>query len=297
MLATSGRVLRIPLVAFAYLIEQLRHLPGARWVERHANVVVAVLLLAAFLVVAVSMAQRSPQRISLAELVHGDLAPMQTWIIVSGDLEGQDAQTSTYRYNLTDPAVPDGTLVVFSQDPLPKGHVTVSGTLIGGATRAVAGFAWLGQLRADPVLAREPDPPWAGIAMAAVGLFIAFGSRTSYPMFFREAAADRAPRRATLPVGVRREWPPTPQPAVPGTVVLQTGQPIELRAQGAEPQRLRIHSAHSSVEVGALCWLSEAEPVLVVRPAAGDIVLSFNSADERDDALAALLADARRLLT
>lgn len=282
---------RLPLVAFAFVVEQLRRIPGARLIERHTTFVVSVVAFTALVALAVWAAQRSPQRITMGELVAGDLSRMQSWIIVSGELSAEPISIAGYRYKLTDPAVPDARMIVVSDVELPVGETTVSGTLIGGTSRPQEGFAWIGQLRADPVLAREPDPPWITIALAAAALFIAVGARTSYPMFFRQTSMMKAPEKKTLQVGVRHEWPPSADKVVPGALALQPGAPVELR-EGTETQQLRLHSAHSSFEVGVLSRLNDSEPALVVRPSTGDLIITFGSFDDRDAAFAALVADA-----
>lgn len=250
-------------------------------------------MLAALAALAVWMGQRSPQRLSFAELVGGNLSHMQSWIIVSGELRTYPLSTTVYRYTLTDPTVPNAVLTVESQVELTVGQSTVSGTLVGGARRARDDFGWIGQLRADSVLAREPDPPWIAIALSAAALFITVAGRTSYPMFFRQAPPIPGPQTMTLHVGVRREWPPSAGPVVPGTLVLQPGSQVELRVPTGT-QQLRLHSAHSGVEVGELRWLFDSVPALVVRPATGELTISFASPDDRDAAVAALVADVHR---
>jgi hypothetical protein len=215
---------------------------------------------------------------------------MQTWIIISGDLRADPGATPPYRYTLTDPQVPDARLLVTSEAELQVGPTTVSGTLVGGAVRGQPGFGWIGQLRADAVLAREPDPPWIAITLAAAALLLALGSRSFYPTFFRQVPRLVRPRTTTLPVGVRREWPPSSGPVERGKIVLEPGAPVELRTP-TETQQLRLHSVHSSFEVGELRRLRDSQPVLVVRPASGDLTIYFASVDDRDAAFGALMAD------
>jgi len=292
VLGNSRSILRFPLVVFAFVVDKLRGIPGAKWVERHAPLVVSALLLAALVALSVWMAQRSPQRITIAELAAGKLSRMQSWIIVSGNLRAEPVTTAQRRYTLTDPAVPNALLTVNSPVELAVGHATVSGTLIGGGSGAREDFGWVGQLRADPVLAREPDPPWVAIGLASAALFIAVAGRTSYPLFFRQGLSAREPESMRVPVGVRREWPPSVGHVVPGTLVSQPGAPVELRV-AHDTQQLRLHSAHSSVEVGELRTLFVSEPALVLRPSTGDLTITFAAAADRDAAFAALLADLR----
>jgi hypothetical protein len=292
--AVLDRVVRPPIVLFAYLVSRLRRIPGAMWLQRHSGLAIFALLVAALVALSFTMAQRTPQRVSLPQLAAGELAPMQTWIIVTGDLSAQPMTNGTFRYAMTDPASPDTTLYVSSEHELSVGRATVSGTLIGGDSRAPAGFPWIGQLRADPVLAREPDPPWLAIGLAAIALLIFFAARTSYPMFFAGAATPvPAPAHADLDVGVRRTWPPTDEAPTPGRVVLRAREPIVL-ASDAGAESLQLYSANSSYESGSLRWLRRSEPALALHPSKGDVLMSFASADDRDTALAGLLADATR---
>ncbi len=292
MLGSTRSILRFPLVAFAFVVDRLRAIPGAKWIERHAPLVVSALLIAALVALSVWMAQRSPQRLTMAELAGGKLSRMQSWIIVSGELRAEPMTTAQRRYTLTDPAAPNAILTVHSPVELGVGHATVSGNLIGVGSGALDDFGWIGQLRADAVLAREPDPPWIAIGLGAAALFIGVAGRTSYPLFFRHGLPAREAESMVMPVGVRREWPPSVGHVVPGTVVSQPGAPVELRV-GNETQQLRLHSAHSSVEAGELRTLFDSEPALVLRPSSGDLTITFASTDDRDAAFAALLADLR----
>ena len=294
MVARSLSILRFPLVALAFVVDRLRRVPGAAFVERRAPWVVSALVVAALVALSVWAAQRSPQRVSMSELVQGRLAPMQTWIIVTGELSARPVSTRDYRYTLTDPAMPGAEIFVVSETELQVGHATVSGRRVGGSSRAQAGFGWVGQMRADPVLVPEPDPPWIAIALAAAAVFVAAGGRTLYPMFFSEKPHLTEPTPVTLSVGVRRGWPPPDRPVVPGTVVVRPGTPVELRVP-SETRQLLLHSAHSSVEVGEFRRLFDSEPALVVRPAATEeLTLGFASTDQRDAAFSALVADVDR---
>lgn len=292
MQAKLRSILRLPVVWFAYVVDQLRRVPGVRQVERRAPWLIAGLILAAVVVLGVGMAQRSPQRMTIPDLFAGNLAPMQSWIIVTGDLRAQPVSNNGYRYVMTDPAVPDATLIVQSGVELPVGQTTVSGTLIGGTSKGLAGFAWVGQLQADTVLAKEPGVPWTAIGLAAAALFVLVGGRTFYPMFFRQTPRSLEPDTKTLPVSIRRDWPPSASEVEPGSLVLQRGGPAELRVR-VEIQQLRLHSAHSSIDVGELRGLRDSEPVLVVRPSTGELTISFASADDRDAAYASLVAEVR----
>lgn len=121
------------LLGFAFLGEQLRRLPGFRLVERFSSWIAALLLGAAVVSLAIWMAQRSPQRVSMAELASGALSSMQTWVIVSGDVRAEQSAAPGYQYVLTDPAVPIALLHISSQVELPVGAAHGSG---GGLARA-----------------------------------------------------------------------------------------------------------------------------------------------------------------
>jgi len=275
-------------LGLAFVGAQLRRLPGAGLVERFLPLIVAVLLAGAVVSLAVWGAQKSPQRISMAELAVGALAPMQTWIIVSGDVRPQEHGGAGYVYLLTDAAAPNALLRISSQVQLAEGQTTVSGRL-GGDAQAPAGFAWLGHLVADPVLAIEQSPPWIALALAIIGILLWVLALTSYPVLFTEAARPTAAPPRRLAVSVRHGWPPTGA-STPATLELQPGAPLQLHLLGGETRHLPVHSAKSSVELGRLRWLSRSEPVLVVRAARGDVTLSFASVDDRDGAYAALVA-------
>ena len=284
------RVFRTPLVAFAFLVDRLRRLPGARFVQEHQFWVVAGLLVAAAIVLGAWAATRSPQRVSMADLTAGSLAPLQTWIIITGDMRADSQSANGYSYVLTDPGIADATLAVSSETALPVGFVTVSGTLVGGDAPQHEGFAWRGQLISDPVLAREPDPPWLAIGLAALAAFIAAAARMSYPLFFKETPTQLTARAGSLHVQARRDWPPEAD-TVDATLTIRPGEPLEVTLAGEGPRIIRLHSAHSSVDAGVLRTLSTSEPALVVRPPSGELTFTFASDAERDSVYAALVAD------
>lgn len=276
-------------LGLAFLGEQLRRLPGSRLVERFASWIAALLLVAALVSLAIWMAQRSPQRVSMADLTSGGLSYMQTWVIVSGDVRAERSAAPGYQYVLTDPAVPIAVLRISSQVELALGQTTVSGRLIGGAGRAYEGFGWVGQLRADPVLASEQSPPWVAIAFATCAVLLSLLARTSYPVFFSDEPWPSAPPTRRLRVGVRRDWPPTGN-STPGTLDLDRGGLVRLCFADGEVRPLRLYSTKSGVEIGRLHRLTGSEPALALRASAGDLTISFASAADRDGTYAALVA-------
>jgi len=286
-------MLRSIRVAFAYFVEKLRGVPGARWVERHAGLVAGVLLFAALVVFVVGAAQRSPQRVSMADLRAGALSPLQRWIIVEGDLESQGRPARDYLYKLTDANVPETQLTVFSDRELPVGHVTLSGNLIGGTSKATPGFAWAGQLRVDPELAREPDVPWLAIALAFFGIFVLVAARTRYPLFFADRSPEVGGRALTADVGVRPDDLPATAADLPGTLAVQPGSSVHLTIDGKEAPPLRLHSAQSSIEAGELRRMSSSEPAMALHLATGDVILTFPDDEGRDAAFGAIAAHLR----
>ncbi len=281
-------------MVFAALVDGLRRIPGYRQVEERTALLVVGLLAVALVLLSIWMAQRSPQRVSMSELVGGDVSQMQSWIIISGEVRPEQASGGGFRYVLTDPAVPNAQLVVSSDVPLTEGHTTVSGIIAGGSRGAQGDFIWLGQMRADTVLALEPDPPWGAIAFAGVAIAFGLGSRTTYPMFFREPARSIPVETREMRVGVRREWPPFSTEPVTGTVTTGRNVPVSLSLAGETKQMLRMHSAKSSAEVGRLERLGERIPALLLRPTVTEMALTFDSREARDACLAALVADAQR---
>lgn len=282
-------------VGFSFVIEQLRRIPGARQVERRAAWIALGLVFAAVVALAVWGAQRSPQRVSIADLVAGGLSHLQTWIIVSSDLREEGSSPPRYRYAMTDPGLPDAKLMVTSEVELPVGEATVSGILVGGTSGAQPGFGWLGQLRADSELAHEADPPWVAIALVVLAAFIAVAVRTTYPVFFaREVTPLSEPRQATLTVRVMEGSHGSGKDAVRGALSVGPGAPVELRTPGRESQVLRLHSAHSSVQVGELRWLSDSVPALQLSPATGELTLTFASNNDRDAAYSVIVGDLSR---
>ena len=288
------RALRTPTVAFSYAVELLRRLPGARFVQEHQTLVVGTLVLAAVIVLSAWAATRSPQRVSMADLTAGSLAPLQTWIIITGDVVAAESHTAgQYRYVLTDAGALDAALTITSRTELPVGRTTVSGTLLGGDAPQVEGFGWFGQMIADPELAREPDPPWLAIGLFTLAGFIGVASRTSYPTFFRETATPAGVRDRSIPARAQREWS-VDNEWVDARLNIRPGAPVEVQLPGEAPRTIRLHSAHSGADTGVLRTLSTSEPALVVRPSTGQLLFLFATDEERDAVYAALIEDVAR---
>ncbi len=288
------RALRTPTVAFSYAVQKLRRLPGARFVQDHQTLVVGSLILVGSIVLASWAATRSPQRVTMADLTAGSLAPLQTWIIITGDLRPADNQSGTqFRYILTDPSVPDATLAVTSGDELTSGQTTVSGTLLGGDAPQHEGFAWNGQLIADNELAREPDPPWLAISLFALAGFIGVAARTSYPSFFKETPKTLPVAARVIRTRARREWS-ADEEWVDATVTIRPGEPVQTQLQGEGPRTIRLHSAHSGADAGVVRTISTSEPALIVRPSTGELLFLFATDEERDAVHTALIEDVMR---
>jgi len=290
-------VLRLPLVAFGYVVERLRHLPIAGTVLRHTSLAAAGLIVVASLAFMVWAGTVAPQRVTLADLVVGNLSHMQTWIIVSGDLSAGAEATVGHRYVLTDPNVPNAIMNVVSDVQLQLGPATVSGNYTGGREPVPlidleAGYKWIGTMRADAVLATEPGPPWVPVGLVTAAVLLIIAARVSYPMFFDQRPRSAQPRPMTLPVRVRRGPLTAARTPVTGELMLAPGEPVGLRVADGETRRLRLHSVHTGVDVGELAHLTNSQPALQIRLATDELTLSFASAGERDAALAALIADA-----
>ena len=281
---------------FAFVVDRLRRLPVIGVLEKHSTLVASVLLLAALIAMGAWLSQRSPQRVTMADLVSGNLSSLQSWIIVSGDLQqAATASGNGLRYNLTDPQVPNATLTVFSIAPLATGPTTVSGTLVGGRQAATLGFAWVGQMRADSTLAQEPGPPWLAGSLAGLAALWVIAGRTPYPVFFGSGsptAVALSAKPRSLNVRVRAERELSDGQVVDGVLRLNVDGPVELRTPDFGSQELRLHSARTSLEVGELRSLNASQPALIVRPSTGELTISFADAEDRDAAVAALVADA-----
>ncbi|HYI21227.1 MAG TPA: hypothetical protein VEX62_01195 [Candidatus Limnocylindrales bacterium] len=287
-------VFRVPLVAYGYVVERLRHVPIVGSVLRRGSLVAALLVVGAILAFMLWAATVAPQRVGMADLISGKLSTMQSWIAISGDLSGGDARTTGgYRYVLVDPAVPNATMNVYSDVQLPLGATTISGTFGGPREPAPVGYRWIGTLHADPVFVPEPGPPWASIVMLSGAALLVGAGRVSYPMFFSQAPAGQTARRAKIAVMIRRGPLPEAGDATPAELLVDVGAPVELRIGSGEAQQLRIHSVHTGAEAGELRLLSGAEPALRVRHATDDLTISFKTQEERDTVYAALIADAQ----
>ena len=289
-------LVRLPLLAFAFMVDRVTRLPGVAARTRYAlwiSLGLVTLALAAFVVWGL---ERAPQRVNLADLAAGALSPMQSWIIVSGELEPEPSRISTFRYRLSDPAVANVTMTVFSETEFPVGVMTtLSGTFLGPREPVPPGHRWIGQMRADSEQVQEQAPPWVAMALAAAAGLVGAAGRVSYPMFLAHSPRSAAPRAMTARVSVRRGRLMPAGPVLSGALVTQPGAPVTLSVSGAEARPLRLHSVHTGIDAGELRYIASAEPALRVRLANEEMTLAFAVPEERDVAHASLLADAAEL--
>ena len=287
-------VLRFPVLLFAFGVEQLRRLPGARFVAPSTKWVARLLLLGALVLTLLWSVEASPQRISLPDLAAGKLGSMQTWIIVTGDLADEPGSNDAFHlYRLTDPDAPNAYLIVRSRSVQSLGQATVSGRIEGGRDGVPAGYAWSARLDADVRLAGELPPPWTAIVLAGFGLLIIAARRTRYPMFQGEAPGDAMAAAGGQRVLARSESGAFERRPVPATLSFTSSEPgaADLRIQGGRRVPVRLHSAFTRVDVGRLRSLTVSEPALRVRSEDDDLVLAFQSSRDRDAAFAALGAE------
>jgi hypothetical protein len=289
-------ILRFPVLAFAFGVEQLRRLPGAQLVGPSTKWLARLSLLGAFVLFVAWAVQVSPQRISLADLAAGNLGPMQSWIIVTGDLADEPGSTGAeHVYRLTDPAAPNASLIVTSRPAQSLGRTTVSGRISGGRGGVPVGFAWSAQLTADEQLAEERPVPPAAIVLAALGLVIMAARRTRYPMFVSQSPGDASATRGGVRVIVHGESGELDRRGVAATLSFPGREfgAADLTLGGSRAIPVRLHSAFTRVDAGRVVSLTHSEPALRIRPEGDDLVLAFASFRERDSAFAALSAEAR----
>ena len=169
---------------------------------------------------------------------------------------------------------------------------------LGSVRREPIGQEWVGQLDADPVLAKEIPPPWAAILSALAGWLILAASRTSYPVFFRETPRPAPPRVGSLRVAARRDSEVSGAPFIPATLTLsrEAGAAPTLVVDGSDSGPVRLHSAFTGISAGELRGLSASEPALCLRRSSDDLTITFASRQERDAVLAALVAEAEARL-
>jgi hypothetical protein len=284
-------VLRSPLVLFAFAVDKLRRVPGVGLLLRHAGLAAGSLLVGAVLAFAVWTATVAPQRVNLADLVQGRLSIMQTWIIITGDLAPGTTRIANFAYVMTDPAVPNARMNVYSEVELPVGRTTVSGSFGGPREPNPVGYAWVGSMRADQAVAPELGLPWISIVLIAAAAFLVLAPRVSYPMFEPQTPARLTPRPGAINVGVRDGVITSTSSVERGALHVRPGESVTLQI-GDVTQSLRLHSAHSGVDVGRLRQIGRSEPALRVRLSNAEVTLTFDSSTDRDTALAALRADA-----
>ena len=289
-------ILRFPVLLFAAGVEQLRRLPGAARVAPVLRWLPRILLVAALVFATLWAIEISPQRISLADLAAGKLGQFQTWIIVTGDLSEEEVSTDDLRvYRLTDPAAPNAYLVIRSPVAQTVGRTTISGHIRGGREAVPPGYAWSAPVDADPTLARELPAPSTAILLGGLALLILLARRSRYPLFASESPSEAVPAASAFRVIVRSETGRLGRAAVPGTVAFGSAEPgaATLALPGARPLPVRLHSAFTTVDVGALYRLTGSEPALRVRSENDDLTLAFGSPRERDATFAALGAQAQ----
>lgn len=291
-------LLRIPWLVFAFAVDRVRRLPGARFVAPIVPWVAQAMLLGAGVLILLWMAEASPQRISLADLAAGKLGGMQSWVIVSGELHDEAVSSpGLHRYRLTDEGAPNAFLEVRSPVALELGPATVSGRIEGGRDGVPAGYAWSARLNADPKLASELPPPMAAFVLGLGGLVLVLARRTRYPLFIAESPGPSSPAQRSMQVSVRADGDSLGGRVVPASLMVDwaSGGAAELRMTGLRPVPVRLHSAFTSIDVGRLRGLSSSVPVLRVRSAADDLTIAFAAVRDRDAAFATLAIEAEHL--
>lgn len=289
-----SEILGFPGLVFAFGVDRLRRLPGARFVAPFTKWIARLLIVAAVVLTLLWAAEASPQRMSLADLAAGKLGQFQTWIIVSGELADRSGSTGSFHaYRLTDPGAPNAYLDVSSASVQSLGWTTVSGHIEGGRDGVPEGYAWSARLNADPALAAELPPPWTAIALAALAFAIILARRSRYPIFVGEPPMDVPPAMRPVRVIVRGDAAGRGATPAAATLSFADSEPgaANLSRTGARPVPIRLHSAFTRVDVGRIRTLTSAQPALRVRSDADDLVLVFASSRERDATFAALQAE------
>lgn len=298
MNAIAG-ALRSPVVLFAFVVDRLRRLPGASLAGRVAPWLARAMVVAAVVLLVAWASEKTPQRISLADLSAGRLSQMQDWLIVTGDLVETPAMEDpgTYVYRMTDPGVPDVSLIIRSDTPLPTGRVTISGDLEGGREGIGITKPWVGSIRADATLAQEIPPPWGPITLGLVALLVFLARRTRYPTFFRERPGPSASTGRRFAVELRHAPDEADAAVIPASIVVGSGVGTEpsvlLEVPDREPESLRLHSEHTGAMAGELRTVRWGKPAIRMRRPTGDVTITFEGTDHRDAVFHALHDDVR----
>jgi hypothetical protein len=282
----------VPLLVILFSVDKLRHLPGARFLGRFVPWLAAFLIAGSAILLAAYMSERSPQRVSLADLASHRQPASQHWFIVSGDLQVEQAVEGSYRYILTDPATLHAYLIVNSTVPLPVGQTTVSGRIDGFIPPQPPGEDWYADIRADLQLAIERPPPWSAILLVLTGLAILAGIRSPYPMFVVRHAQRVAQATGSRQVFVRPDAEHPGDGVMEGVLHLDVaaGFAPELTIDNRRSVLVRVHSRLTSLRIGELRTLTTRQPVIRVLSASGDMYLGFRSPIERDAVVATLLS-------
>jgi hypothetical protein len=297
--SATVRAIRQIVVLFAFVVDRLRRLPGSGPAGRVAPWVARIMLVAAIALLVVWASEKTPQRISMADLSAGRLSSMQDWLIVTGDVVETPAleDPGTYVYRMTDPTVPDVSLIVRSDTRLPTGRVTISGDLEGGREGIGITKPWVGSIRADASLAQEIPPPWGPIALVATALLVFLARRTRYPTFFRERPGPSASTGRRFAVELRQAPDEAAAVAIPASIVVGSGvgadASVQLEVAGREPESLRLHSEHTGAIAGELRTVGWAKPGIRMRRPMGDVTITFEATDQRDAVFHALHDDVR----
>ncbi len=292
-------LLRRPIVAFAAAADRIRRLPGSsRW-GGGGRFLGPLLLVAAVIAFVAWGATPAPQRISLEDLSHGKLSPMQSWVIVSGVLREESSLVpGQLEYRLTDRATPDASLIVYSDLPLATGPTTISGSLQGGRDQSYDLRPWVGTLIADPTLARELPPPWLAIALLVAAVLVIAARRTRYPVFFPGGGGTARQAGATVDVEIRRQGVIGSSEPSRGrlTVSLDPEPRVSLGEAGGRQTDLRIHSQYTNARAGDLEGVGWWRPAILMRQPTDDLLLVFGSEADRDLVYATVRDDARTRL-
>jgi hypothetical protein len=263
--------------------------PRAVWI-----IVIGLVTLSGVPTVIIGSTQR-PTDLTFEDVRLDRIPAMTKWVRLEGEIRGSSSPGGE-GYELHDTADDGLYVIVVAPTTVPIGHTVVTGRLSPGGGDADGN---IGTIEIDvPAVPKANEPFGLILLPAIVGLFVALGIRTGYPIVRRERSTRSRSTPAPLAHGDRTaaRWSGriggelvAVGDARPTTIAVSTEPDLSnialTDARGVHTVRVRRPGLPQGVRV---CRVAGCEPGAEVHAHSADVVVTFDDRSTRDRFVATL---------
>jgi hypothetical protein len=262
----------------------------ARGSRRAVWVIVICLVALSAIPTAIIGSSQRPTDLTFEDVRLDRIPAMTKWVRLEGELRGSSSPGGE-GYELHDTADDGSYVIVIAPTAMPIGHTVVTGQLSPGGGDADGN---IGTIEIDvPAVPKANEPFGLILLPAIVGLFVALGIRTGYPIVRRERSsrarstplAPLTPRERTVARWSGRIGGETVaiDDARPTTIAISTEPDLSDIAltdtHGVHTVRVRRPGLPQAVRV---CRVGGCEPGAEIHAHSADVVLTFDDRPTRD---------------